>query len=82
MAHKIIPVIHICNSLKSPINMRTQNLTSYRYAAAILLAIFFISFLLTSCEINRNCRGAGRENRFMGYGDKGTAVRGPKRTSY
>lgn len=57
-------------------------LTDYRKAAFIILAIFLAAFCMTSCEMTRDCRGAGRENKFMGYGDRGVAVHGPKRTSY
>ena len=61
-----------------------QHLPTYRRAAAILIAICFIAFLMTSCTRWTDCRGAGRQNGYIGYDDaRGhKAIKGPKRISF
>jgi hypothetical protein len=48
-----------------------------------LAIVFALAFLFTSCEIQRDCPGAGRQNGFSGYSNQpAKAIYGPKRQRF
>jgi hypothetical protein len=57
----------------------------HKKAAAIFLAIFALTamFFFSSCQIQRDCPGAGVKNGYSGYVSKPAhPIAGPKRQSY
>lgn len=61
--------------------MRTLS-TRYRKPFLAFILIIACSFLLEGCEIQRGCPGAGRENGFLGFGDKAHTQAGAARHSF